>query len=134
MMNEHSDRPPDFEERLRSYARYFALIQKQHEALDREDMAEVVSLAEERQRLEQQLPLANDLAASDDPIVRDLVAQLRDHLQNGLHQHRSLVDRMKLIRADLAAEIGGLEERTSALRAYVREDSPEARHKVDLKF
>ena len=134
MSDERSDRPPDFEERLRSYARYFALIQQQHDALDREDMVEVVSLAEERQRLEQELPLASDLAASDDPIVRDLVAQLRDHLRHGLRQHNSLVERMKTVRADLAAEIGGLEERTSALRAYVREDSPETRRKVDLKF
>lgn len=129
------DKPShDLEERIRSYARYFTLIRHQHEALDREDIGEVISLAEERERLEQKLPAPTDLGGSDDPVVQRLVSRLRARMAEGLREHESLVERMKSVRSELAAEIGEVEVRTGALQAYIREDGPTNVTRVDLKF
>jgi hypothetical protein len=124
----------DLEERIRTYAHYFALIQKQHDALDREDIAEVISLADERERLAGELPSPGDLAGSSDPDVQRLVSALKTRIAEGARNHEVLVKRMKAVRSDLATEIGGLDVRTGALRAYIREDAPTEAKRVDLRF
>ena len=132
--SEDGSRPLELEDRIRNYARYFALIQKQHEALDRDDVAEVISLTDERERLARKLPPPDDLAASDDPMVQRLVVGLRARLVEGFRSHEALVDRMKSARSELASEIGGLEARTDALRAYIREEAPATEKRVDVRL
>jgi hypothetical protein len=124
----------DLEERIRSYARYFSLVQQQHEALDREDIAEVISLADERERLERKLPAPTDLAGSNDPAVQRLVSRLKTRMAEGFRNHEQLVARMKDVRSEIASEIGSVKVRTGAIRAYIREDTPGEKSRMDFTF
>jgi hypothetical protein len=135
-MESGDERPISLElkERIRAYANYFALIQRQHEALDREDVAEVISLADERERLERKLPPPSDLVVSGDPEVQRLVANLKTRIAEAFRDHESLVERMKSVRSELGSEIGEIDVRTGALRAYIREDAPAEATRVDLRF